>query len=108
MDFFVVLPADTVLYRLRHSISAAVRVGDVVYDLQTVQSTLTASCMLYETTGMSPSDAQIQQLTDNVLEHFIGLGLLADKQTQALEALVSQHRSNYEIETHLEWLTVSN
>lgn len=26
----------------------------------------------------------------------------------ALEALVSQHRSNYEIETHPEWLTVSN
>jgi hypothetical protein len=33
---------------------------------------------------------------------------LADKQTQALEALVSQHRSNYEIETHPERLTVSN
>ena len=26
----------------------------------------------------------------------------------ALEALVRQHRSNYEIETHPEWLTVSN
>lgn len=26
----------------------------------------------------------------------------------ALEVLVRQHRSNYEIETHPEWLTVSN
>ena len=33
---------------------------------------------------------------------------LADKQTQALESLVSQRRSNYTIETHPEWLTVSN
>ena len=31
---------------------------------------------------------------------------LADKQAQALEALVSQHRSDYEIETHPEWLTI--
>lgn len=37
-----------------------------------------------------------------------GIQALADKQTKALEALVSQHRSNYEIETHPEWLTVSN
>lgn len=113
---------------------AAVRVGDVVYDLQTMQSALTASCMLCETTGRSLSDAQIQQLTDNVLEHFIGLGVLEnllheagqadiDEQIdaflsdmgftpdaiyQALEALVSRHRSNYEIETHPERLKVSN
>ena len=106
----------------------------VVYDLQTVQSALTASYILYETTGRSLSDAQIQQLTDNVLEHFIGLGVLEnllreagqadiDEQIdaflsdmdftpdaiyQALEALVSRHRSNYEIESHPEWLTVSN
>ena len=33
---------------------------------------------------------------------------LADKQTQALESLVSQRRSNYTIETHPEWLTVSS
>ena len=31
---------------------------------------------------------------------------LADKQAQALEALVNQHRSDYEIETHPEWLTI--
>lgn len=65
---------------------AAVRVGDVVYDLQTVQSTLTAGCMLYETTGMSLSDAQIQQLTDNVLEHFIGLGVLENLLREAGQA----------------------
>ena len=84
---------------------AAVRVGDVVFDLQTVQNTLTASCMLYETTGMSLSDAQIQQLTDNVLEHFVGLGVLEnllresgqadiDGQTQLL--LDEQARQTYE------------
>ena len=33
---------------------------------------------------------------------------LSDKQTQVPDALVSQHRTNYEIETHPEWLTVSN
>ena len=33
---------------------------------------------------------------------------LADKQTQALESLVSQRRSNYTIETHPEWWTVSS
>ena len=32
---------------------------------------------------------------------------LTDKQTQALQALLSQHRSDYEIETHPEWLTIS-
>ena len=106
----------------------------VVYDLQMVQSALTASCILYETTGRSLSDAQIQQLTDNVPEHLIGLGVpenllreagqadvdgqidaflpdigfTPDAIYQALEALVSRHRSNYEIESHPEWLTVSN
>lgn len=106
----------------------------VVYDLQTVQSALPASCMLCETTGRSLSDAQIQQLTDNVPEHLIGLGVpenllreagqadvdgqidaflpdigfTPDAIYQALEALVSRHRSNYEIESHPEWLTVFN
>ena len=123
--------------RLRHSISrqpdAAVRVS-VVYDLQTVQSALTASYILYETTGRSLSDTQIQQITDNVPEHLIGLGVpenllreagqadvdgqidaflpdigfTPDAIYQALEALVSRHRSNYEIESHPEWLTGSN
>ena len=84
---------------------AAVRVGDVVYDLQTVQSALTASCMLYGTSGVSLNDAQKQQLTDSVLEHFIGLGVLEnllreagqadiDEQTQSL--LVKQAREAYE------------
>ena len=106
----------------------------VVYDLQTVQSALTASCILYETTGRSLSDTQIQQITDNVPEHFIGLGVLEnllreagqadiDEQIdaflsdmgftlgaihQALEALVSRQRSNYEIESHPEWVTGSH
>ena len=84
---------------------AAVRVGDVVYDLQTVQSTLTASCMLYEATGMSLNDAQIQQLTDNVPEHFIGLGVLenllreagqADTGGQTQLLLDEQARQTYE------------
>ena len=77
----------------------------VVYDLQTVQSALTASCILYETTGRSLSDTQIQQNTDNVPSD---MDFTPDAIYQALEALVSRHRSNYEIETHPEWLTVSN
>lgn len=65
---------------------AAVRVGDVVYDLQTVQSALTASCRIYETSGVSLNDAQKQQLTDSVLEHFIGLGVLESLLREAGQA----------------------
>ena len=85
---------------------AAVRVGDVVYDLQTVQDTLTASRILYETAGVSLNDAQKQQLTDSVLEHFVGLGVLEnllreagqaeiDEQTQRL--LDDQAQQTYEL-----------
>ena len=84
---------------------AVVRVGDVAYDLKTVQDTLTASAELYETAGVSLDDAQKQQLTDSVLEHFIGLGVLEnllreagqaeiDEQTQRL--LDEQARQTYE------------
>ena len=84
---------------------AAVRVGDIAYDLQTVQDALTASAELYETAGVSLNDAQKQQLTDSVLEHFIGLGVLEnllreagqaeiDEQTQRL--LDEQARQTYE------------
>ena len=84
---------------------AAVRVGGVEYDLQTVQSALTASCLLYETAGVSLDDAQKQQLTDSVLEHFIGLGVLEsllreagqadiDSETQSL--LDQQAQQTYE------------
>ena len=55
---------------------AAVRVGDVVYALQPVQSALTSSRLLYETAGVSLNDEQKQQLVNSVLEHFIGLGVL--------------------------------
>ena len=61
---------------MAEQMDAVVRVGDVAYDLQTVQSTLTASCALYEASGVSLDDAQRQQLADSVLEHFIGLGVL--------------------------------
>ena len=84
---------------------AAVRVGDVVYDLQTVQSALASSRLLYETAGVSLNDEQEQQLADSVLEHFIGLGVLEsllreagqaefDDQTQSL--LDQQAQQTYE------------
>ncbi|MGN0772876.1 MAG: peptidylprolyl isomerase [Candidatus Ventricola sp.] len=84
---------------------AAVRVGSVEYDLETVQSALTASCMLYESAGISLNDAQKQQLADSVLEHFVGLGVLEsllreagqadiDEQTQGL--LEQQALETYE------------
>ena len=69
---------------------AAVRVGDVVYDLQTVQDTLTASRILYETAGMSLNDAQKQQLTDSVLEHFVGLGVLENLLREAGQAEIDE------------------
>ena len=65
---------------------AAVRVGGVVYDLQTVQSSLTASYMLYEASGMSLNDAQKQELAASVLEHFIGLGVLENLLREAGQA----------------------
>ncbi|MGN0995644.1 MAG: peptidylprolyl isomerase [Candidatus Ventricola sp.] len=65
---------------------AAVRVGDVVYDLQTVQGSLTASRLLYETAGVSLDDALGQQLTDSVIEHFIGLGVLENLLREAGQA----------------------
>lgn len=65
---------------------AVVRVGDVAYDLKTVQGTLTASAELYETAGVSLDDAQKQQLTDSVLEHFIGLGVLENLLREAGQA----------------------
>ena len=65
---------------------AAVRVGDVVYDLQTVQGSLTASAMLYEASGVSLSDAQKQQLADSAMEHFIGLGVLENLLREAGQA----------------------
>ena len=84
---------------------AVVRVGDVVYDLQTVQSALTSSRLLYETAGVSLNDEQERQLADSVLEHFIGLGVLEnllreagqaelDDQTQRM--LDEQARQTYE------------
>ena len=84
---------------------AVVRVGDVVYDLQTVQSALTSSRLLYETAGVSLNDEQKQQLVNSVLEHFIGLGVLEnllreagqaelDDQTQRM--LDEQARQTYE------------
>ena len=84
---------------------AAVRVGDVIYDLQTVQSALASSRLLYETAGVSLNDEQEQQLADSVLEHFIGLGVLEsllreagqaefDDQTQSL--LDQQAQQTYE------------
>ena len=86
---------------------AAVRVGDVVYDLQTVQSALTSSRLLYETAGVSLNNEQEQQqLADSELEHFIGLGVLEnllreagqaefDDQTQRM--LDEQTRQTYEV-----------
>ncbi len=65
---------------------AAVRVGDVVYDLQTVQSSLTASFMLCEASGMSLNDEQKQQLADNTLEHFVSLGVLENLLREAGQA----------------------
>ena len=84
---------------------AAVRVGDVVYDLQTVQSALASSRLLYETAGVSLNDEQEQQLADSVLEHFIGLGVLenllreagqADIDDQTQRMLDEQARQTYE------------
>ena len=40
-------------------------------------------------------------------QEMLGQAALADKQTRALEELVSQHRGDYELEIHPEGLTIS-
>ena len=75
---------------MAEQMEAAVRVGDVAYDLQTVQDALTASATLYETAGVSLDDAQKQQLTDSVLEHFIGLGVLENLLREAGQAEIDE------------------
>ena len=70
--------------------AAAVRVGAVEYDLPTVQDALTALCMLYESSGMSLNDAQKQQLTDGVMEHFVGLGVLENLLREAGQADIDE------------------
>ena len=84
---------------------AAVRVGDVVYELQTVQSALASSRLLYETAGVNLNDEQEQQLADSVLKHFIGLGVLenllreagqADIDSETQSMLDEQARQTYE------------
>ena len=69
---------------------AAVRVGSVVYDLQTVQSSLTASYLLCEASGVSLNDAQKQQLIDDMLEHFVGLGVLESLLREAGQAEIDE------------------
>ena len=56
-----------------------VRVGEVTYDVQTVQNSLNAGYQLYESSGISLSAAQKQQLADSVLERFVGLGVLENQ-----------------------------
>ena len=83
----------------------AVRVGEVVYDVQTVQNSLTASYQIYTASGVTLDTAQKQQLTDSVLERFVGLGVLenqlrkagqADIDEAARQALDEQARQAYE------------
>ena len=82
-----------------------VRVGEVTYDVQTVQNSLNAGYQLYESSGISLSAAQKQQLADSVLERFVGLGVLenqlrkegqAEIDEQTRQALDEQARQTYE------------
>ena len=57
---------------LAEQTDGVVRVGEVTYDVQTVQNSLNAGYQLYESSGISLSAAQKQQLADSVLERFVG------------------------------------
>ena len=60
---------------LAEQTDGVVRVGEVTYDVQTVQNALNAGYQLYESSGISLSAAQKQQLADSVMERFVGLGV---------------------------------
>ena len=64
---------------LAEQTDGVVRVGEVTYDVQTVQNSLNAGYQLYESSGISLSAAQKQQLADSVLERFVGLGVLENQ-----------------------------
>ena len=73
--------------------------------VQTVQNSLNAGYQLYESSGISLSAAQKQQLADSVLERFVGLGVLenqlrkegqAEIDEQTRQALDEQARQTYE------------
>lgn len=90
---------------LAEQTDGVVRVGEVTYDVQTVQNSLNAGYQLYESSGISLSAAQKQQLADSVLERFVGLGVLenqlrkegqAEIDEQTRQALDEQARQAYE------------
>ena len=90
---------------LAEQTDGVVRVGEVTYDVQTVQNSLNAGYQLYESSGISLSAAQKQQLADSVLERFVGLGVLenqlrkegqAEIDEQTRQALDEQARQTYE------------
>lgn len=57
----------------------AVRVGDVSYSAQTVQFSLTAAMDLYAAQGRTLDEAERQQLLEETLDRFVGLGLIENK-----------------------------
>ena len=122
-------PADTVLHRMRlYSYNTDVAPEDAGYLLH-ADSVLWDATFLEAALALEqPGDGSEPVITSAGVHIILYAGdepagplaltqekqdllrqaALADKQAQALEALVGQHRSNYEIETHPEWLMVSN
>ena len=95
-----------VCHALAEQTDGVVRVGEVIYDVQTVQNALNAGYQLYESSGISLSAAQKQQLADSVLERFVGLGVLenqlrregqAEIDEPTRQALDEQARQAYEV-----------
>ena len=90
---------------LAEQTDGVVRGGEGIYDVQTVQNALNAGYQLYESSGISLSAAQKQQLADSVLERFVGLGVLenqlrregqAEIDEPTRQALDEQARQAYE------------
>ena len=83
----------------------AVKVGSVSYDAETVQTSLNATYGLYAAYGMTPDDAQKQQLIEAAVERFVGLAVLQNQLKKAGQgdmdeatekALDEQARQSYE------------
>ncbi len=61
----------------------AVRVGDICYSAQTVQFSLTSMLDYYAAQGVELNESERQQLVQETLDHFVGLGLIENKLRKA-------------------------
>ena len=93
---------------LAEQTDGVVRVGEVTYDVQTVQNALNAGYQLYESSGISLSAAQKRQLADSVLERFVGLGVLENQLRREGQAEIDEPTRQALDEAEVRWLYLTD